>query len=63
MVASSDVAYSVSLKRLVEASDFAHMCCATDLVAESMFLPRLEMHERRDMVVSACRDRVFDTFQ
>ena len=35
--------------------DFAHMCCAADLVAASMFLQRLETHEIRDMVASACR--------
>ena len=36
--------------------DFAHMCCAADLVDDSMFLQRLQTHRVRDMVASASRD-------
>merc|ERR1712232_499707 len=35
-------------------TDFAHMCCAADLIAGITFLQGLEMDERRDVVSSAC---------
>merc|ERR1711939_437654 len=47
---SSEVQPTFSTK-----DDFAHMCCAADLVAASMFLQSLEEHERRHIVVSACK--------
>ena len=34
--------------------DCAHMCCATDLVAASMFLQSLEKTELRDTMVASC---------
>ena len=33
---------------VVEIDVYSHLCCAADVVAASMFLQRLEMHEIRD---------------